>query len=97
MHKAEWRTRADFAEYAEALGVPTSQVAIVQLLPYERLIVIWTDNPAFSLQHGDRDAIGTLFQRDDHGLLLKLSQTKLPGFFSAIGDALTEIDWEGSR
>lgn len=54
--EAEFKRNADFAEFAEAAGIPTSQVIAVQRSPRGAYVLVYTPEP---LPDDDPDGVDT--------------------------------------
>lgn len=83
MKNVEWRSRTDFAEYAEVLGIETDRILTVERNEAKNTHhVIWSDGDDFYMVR---------FYRDASGVLQKGSiPVELPGFLERLEKAIEE-------
>jgi hypothetical protein len=84
--RARWAGGAEFAEFAEALGVQTDRIMAASVLDERRVIALYTPDDPFEPDH--RRADPRIFQarllRDDEHVLRRHSERELPGFWAMI-------------
>jgi hypothetical protein len=89
--RAEWRGAADFAEVAEALGVPTDRVLLIQAArpatDAADVVAVYSADP-------DDTTLSIVDLRRDRDGILRLASVPLrrPGLWERIRDGLDRLD-----
>ena len=81
----EWHKAVDFAEVAEAIGIPTTQVAAIHFADDNVIVAIYTAEPG---DHDDHTVWTVMLRRDADGILIPGPPTAR----GTIGDMHAEIE-----
>jgi hypothetical protein len=83
--KAEWKSRADFAEFAEAIGVTTDMVIAVGPDPHSKTVTVVFYTPE---KENLRNVWSAILVRDEDGIWSCREKREVPDFMANLEAAV---------